>query len=354
MPTQPRVLYAVLNWGLGHATRSIPVIYNLLESGIQPVIASDGLALELLKKRFPKAQFIALQSLNLSYSIGDSQLLHLTKQTPKALAWYRKERSQVKKLLSENSFSGIISDNRPAVFSKEIPSVYITHQLHVKAGIMSPIATILHQSSYNNFSSIWVPDHPQPPGLSGALGHPSNPNQKVSYIGPLSDLKKIEDSKTHGIGIILSGPEPQRSQLEIELINQLEHEKDITLVRGTNKPLDFELPTLWKVYDLAGRETVSEVYKNCETLIARCGYSTLMDLAAYPKPAILIPTPGQPEQLYLASMDAHNSKYVIQNQQDLNIKIGIALAKQKFQATNSTDTYTEVNWEDLFSLFKGK
>ena len=352
MSSEPRVLYAVLNWGLGHATRSIPVIYNLFEVGFQPVIASDGLALTMLKKRFPRAEFISLRALNLHYSSGTSQLLKLAAQTPKVLAWYQKERRQVKKLLADNSFSGIISDNRPTVFSEKIPSVYITHQLHVEAGVASPLATALHHASYKEYNRIWVPDFAKSPGLSGALGHPANPDQKVSYIGPLSDLEKWEGNTTHRLGIVLSGPEPQRSLLENELINQLKNEDNVKLVRGTNKPPEKSPPETWQIHNLGGRETIAEVYNTCEILISRCGYSTLMDLAAFPKPAILIPTPGQTEQEYLARLEVHRSKFAIQNQNQLNVEKGTKLAVEKFNS--SQPNKNEVNWEQLFSLFKGE
>ena len=63
-----KIIVAPLNWGLGHATRCIPIINGLLENGFEPIIASDGVALELLKKEFPKLISFELPSYNIKYA----------------------------------------------------------------------------------------------------------------------------------------------------------------------------------------------------------------------------------------------------------------------------------------------
>lgn len=353
MLQKPRILYAVLHWGLGHATRSIPIINQLLAHGFEVVIASDGLALEALTTQFPELETIKLPPLNITYSGKKYQSWAMMKQFGSIMRWHFKERKYINRILAEHRFDGIVSDNRPAIHGKGIPSAYITHQINVYAGIFTPLATALHAFLYKAFTSIWVPDYSTSPGLSGALGHPKRIDPRMVFIGPQSDLTISGSPKQEGIGVILSGPEPQRTQLENAIIKHLSTTKNVTLIRGTKSGIAGNLPSTWKVINLASRADINHVYNTCEVLISRTGYSTLMDLEQHPKPAVLIPTPGQPEQEYLAQMVNHKLKYAIQTQDRLEIIQGIALAKTKFN-TASTTPKEPTDWSALFSLFKRK
>jgi UDP-N-acetylglucosamine transferase subunit ALG13 len=155
------------------------------------------------------------------------------------------------------------------------------------------------------FNYCWVPDHAEYPNLSGALGHPTWPTPTpVAYIGPLT---RFHPSKTPEIPakltLVLSGPEPQRSLLEKKCLQELNTWKGrITLIRGLpTKSKSIVAPPSWKVYDHLPSDQLQQEIEEAEVVIARCGYSTLMDLCALNKKAILIPTPGQPEQTYLAN-----------------------------------------------------
>ena len=66
--TPKNILVAPLNWGLGHATRCIPIIKALQEHNYIPIIASDGAALALLKKEFPYLKFLELPSYQIEYA----------------------------------------------------------------------------------------------------------------------------------------------------------------------------------------------------------------------------------------------------------------------------------------------
>lgn len=352
MPQKPAILYAVLNWGLGHATRSIPIIKALQHYGFEAVIASDGLAAELLQTTFPQIKHLQLPSPELQYSKGNNQLMSLLWQAPKMASWYAKERKIIKKIIAQQHFSGIISDNRPAAFSSKIPSVYITHQLHVDAGIFSNQATVFHRHLAQKFTQIWVPDLKDNPGLSGKLGHPLKTPSGTQYIGPQSYLEPFRSNATFDLGIILSGLEPQRTILENALIAQAHLIKKVLLIRGSTIQPQKKYPAGWEVIDLANRDLVAKAYATCQTLVMRSGYSTLMDLHFWPKPALLIPTPGQPEQIYLASLATHVQRYAIQQQRALNLHEGIAHANKKFE--NFSHTAQPTNWEMLFGLFKGE
>ena len=349
--SRKHVLYSVLNWGLGHATRSISIINALIERNIKVTIASDGLALRFLQERFPQSPILALPSLDISYTDRGSQTFAVGKSIVKSSSWYTSERAIINRFLNENEVHGIISDNRPTAHHSEIHSVYVTHQLKVRAGFLTPIASLGHANFYKRYHEIWVPDIDGFGNLSGDLSRASC-NRVVKFIGPLSDLKPVKSPVSFDLGIILSGPEPQRTMLEDCLIDQLEHAVEkIWLIRGTDKPINKPLTAKWKIIDVASRETIQQVYNRCRTLIARNGYTTIMDLYSYPKPAVLIPTPGQPEQQYLATLRIHQVRFAHGNQDKLRIKKCIAEAIEKSKRSESF-TFTR-DWDKLFTPFLG-
>lgn len=348
--TEPKhILFSVLNWGLGHATRSIPVISELLNRDFKVTIASDGLPLLLLKETFQHANFLELPGLEIKYSKNKNQLLAIGQSAAKNPSWFLKERKVLKEFLAQNKVDGIISDNRPTAFSKVIPSVYITHQLQVKAGIYGSVASFGHRSFFKNYNQIWVPDFEENT-LAGDLSKKVS-GSNIHYIGALSDLTLRKTVPKFDLGIILSGPEPQRTILEEILLDELiSTDFKIKLIRGTTEPLQKKIKPDWEIIDLANRKFIQELYNNSTVLIARSGYSTLMDLYTLPKPAILIPTPNQPEQEYLASLPYHQHNFEIQSQAKFNLKDGIVSAKRKFQSFRPVPK-SSVNFDELFMLF---
>ena len=345
------MLFSVLNWGLGHACRSIPIIDALIERNINITIASDGLALSYLQDRFPKCNFLELPSLDISYTDRGSQTLAVSKSIVKNSTWYMSEREVIKRFLNTYKTHGIITDNRPTAHHPEIHSVYMTHQLKVRAGFLTPIASLGHANFYKRYHEIWVPDIDDIRNLSGDLSRTSC-NRVVKFIGPLSDLNPSDCTEKYKLGIILSGPEPQRTILENELTDQLGNSRqNVWLVRGTDQPLVKDAPAGWKITDVANRDTIQDVYSNCMTLISRNGYTTLMDLYSNPKPAVLIPTPGQPEQQYLASLRIHQDNFAHANQDDLHMSKSITEAIEK--SKNQKVIVFDRNWDKLFRPFLG-
>ena len=134
-----RIVVASLNWGLGHATRCVPIFNALIKSQFTPVIASDGSSLEFLKKEFPKLDTLELPSYRISY--GKNLKLDLLKNLPRFLEVMKEEQQMIQQYISSNKVGGIISDNRFGVYAENIPLVYITHQLNVKAGLLTPFTS---------------------------------------------------------------------------------------------------------------------------------------------------------------------------------------------------------------------
>ncbi len=303
LPDNGKILVAVLNWGIGHATRCIPIIKQLQELGFQPVIASDGDALLLLQKAFPELPSYELPSYKVVYAKKKSLFkIKLLIQSPKFYKTYHKEHRFTQDLVESENINAVISDNRFGVYHKSVPSIYITHQLRVKSGVTTHFSTKIHRRIIANFDECWVPDVKETPNLSGTLSHAIKLNTPVKYIGVLSQFQRQELPKKYDILVLLSGPEPQRSLLEDSLFKELNKlAQKVCFVRGV---LDNKSKKTQKgsctIYNYLLGADLQKVLNESELVLARSGYSTLMDLAILQKKAFFIPTPGQPEQLYLA------------------------------------------------------
>lgn len=303
---QKSILIAPLNWGIGHATRCIPIINALLKNNFRPILASDGIALQFLKKEFPDLTYYELPSYNIQYSKNPFFLkLKLFFQTPKVLKTIKKEQKIVQQIIEKENIKGLISDNRFGVRSDNIPSVYITHQIKVLSGITSYFTSKFHQKIINKFDECWVPDLIEHPKLAGKLSNPKKLKINVKYLGILSRFNFNEQPKNqlkNDVLILLSGPEPQRSILENKLINTFKNStKKIVFVRGIitekGKKTNTKFIT-FKNYLL--QNELKKTVQESNLIIARSGYSTIMDLAILQKKVFFIPTPGQSEQEYLA------------------------------------------------------
>jgi UDP-N-acetylglucosamine transferase subunit ALG13 len=303
MALQKTILVAPLHWGLGHATRCIPVIRALLSHNFNVILASDGAALILLQKEFPTLESIVLPSYNITYPRNEKlfkwALLLKLPQIQKTIA---SEKKAINKLVSENRIDGIISDNRLGVRSKKVPSAFITHQLNVLSGSTTFFSSKMHQKSIGKFDECWVPDTQQSPNLSGNLGHLKHTNLNIQYVGPLSRMQKKNVPKRYDVLALLSGPEPQRTLLEEKLITEFKgKDLNVLLVQGilaeAQKSSQLENITRVNFMDSAQLETA---INESDVIVSRSGYTTIMDLAAMEKKAFFIPTPGQYEQKYLA------------------------------------------------------
>jgi uncharacterized protein (TIGR00661 family) len=349
----PTILVAVLHWGLGHATRCIPVITALLNNNYTVVIASDGAALELLRKEFPQLESIELPSYNISYSrkpiFFKSKLLLKLPRIKKTIA---KEKKLVKKLVEAGKIQGIISDNRFGVRNKKVPSVFITHQLNVLSGNTSWLSSKAHQNIIRKFDECWVPDTEGPENLSGKLGHLKRPLPNVKYIGPLSRMQSRSEPKQYDVLCLLSGPEPQRGMLEELCFNMFRNgDKKVLIVRGVVKDKEHrtKLGNLC-IVNYLGTIELEKVINASDLIISRSGYTTIMDLAAMGRKAFFIPTPGQYEQEYLAKR--LRSKGIIPScSQDAftHHKLSEVAVYKGFQ-----QAYAKTDLGSLFSLFKGE
>lgn len=322
-PKGKKILFAVLDWGLGHASRSIPLINNLLLQQNTIVIASSGSAFELLKTEFPGLKMILLPSYQIhfgSLTVTKSILL----KAPELISIIQKEKKITDDFVNTENIDLIISDNRYGCYNKKIESILITHQLNIpipdKAKFLSIIPQIANKLFLKNFSEIWIPDMDNSI-LSGKLSNNKKIHSKIKFIGILSRFRKNDSlSNKNEIFAWVSGPEPHRTILINKLISQLENcNYKSTLVLGQPEKHFYEQKNQLTIVNHLNISEFEEKIKTCKYLICRSGYSTLMDLATLEKKALLIPTPTQTEQEYLAKKMAEDYGFMVQNQNDLKI-----------------------------------
>ena len=228
-----KILVAPLNWGLGHASRCVPLVQRFLDEGHEVILGGDGASLTLLRRHFPKCRYVFLAPLNLRYGKGKRQVWAMVKALPKLVAWAYKDHVMLQAVLREEKIDMVVSDNRFGLYTNQQSpiTVYITHQLHIFLPKgwrwLEPLVSRLHARIYTRYNKVWVPDYEElEKSLSGELGHPAISHQpsafsKIEYIGPLSRFAQSTNDKpqtTYGIVAVLSGLEPQRTMLERELV----------------------------------------------------------------------------------------------------------------------------------------
>ncbi len=303
-----KILIAPLDWGLGHATRCIPLIRLLQQIGCEVIVASYGEQLNLLKQEFPEINTTLLKGYNVRYSKLKRWLpVKILLQGPKILLTIVREHKWLQKIIRDFKVDMVISDNRYGLYTKQIPCVFITHQLRIKAR-HAWLEILIQKINYryiNHYDECWVPDFDADLNLAGSLSHPAKmPAVPVKYTGPLSRFapqKKVE--KKYDYLFIISGPEPQRTIFEkkiLKIVTQLKG--TIMIVRGRpNEQGDIpRAPDNCTIVNHLTTEELQQAFLSGEFIIGRSGYTTIMEVLSLQKKSILIPTPGQTEQEYLA------------------------------------------------------
>jgi len=349
-----KILVAPLNFGLGHATRCIPIIEALENHGYEPIIASNGASLHLLQKEFPHLASAELPHYQPEHTKKDA--LINPKSLPQLLRMFsaiRRERRAVSQLVAQYNISGIISDTRLGAYHPGLPAVLITHQVNVLCGNTSGLASRINRVYFKKFTQCWVPDVKDSPNLSGKMGHTEESIPNLKYIGTLSRLHKTNaESRLYDLAVLLSGPEPYRTQLEQRIMEELQgYEGTAVVIRGLIQDGQHVSHngniTTYNYMDSAGLE---ETLNRSELVLCRPGYSNIMDLAKLCKKAFFIPVPGSAEQEYLARKLKKATLAPYAKQDSFRIR---DLEKAPL-CKGLRDINGLGKWKDLFSLFEGK
>ena len=329
MQTQKRILVSPLDWGLGHATRCIPIIRLLLEKNAEVIIAADGPSYNLLKNEFPQLQFIVLKGYNIKYSKRLPMGLKMTLMAPKILKGIKEEHQALKSIITQYKIDTVISDNRYGLWNKKVKSIFITHQLMVKSLIGERLLHKIIKNFVKNFDECWVPDYANNNNLSGDLSHKYPLLKNTVFIGPLTRFNGGgEVAKQYDVMAIISGPEPQRTIFEKLMIKQLKDaDLNSLIVCGKPKIKNQEVINNVEVLAHLKADDMQKAIQQSAIIIARSGYSTIMDLAALGKKVVFIPTPGQTEQEYLAKKFEQEGIAFFQNQNDFDLKKALKKAQ---------------------------
>jgi predicted glycosyltransferase len=340
-----RILITPMDWGLGHATRCIPIIRVLLKMDHDVWLGGSGNSLALLQKEFPQLNYIELPAYDPTYPGGRSMVWSMVAQLPNFFVTIQREHGVVDRFVQENKIDLIISDNRYGCWSYKTRSVLITHQSNIlmpkRFGWLGSAVSRTLDSFLRHFDFCWIPDVADD-SLAGDLISfgKLNYNGKVDYIGALSRFHPpLEPVATvYDILAICSGPEPQRSLLEELLSTALKNcGKKFLLIRGV-------------VNDINGGDHINYMTSDelqralwqSSLIISRSGYSTIMDLSILGKKAIFIPTPGQTEQEYLAKRLKQKgiAFFMEQDQFDLSLALKEAQLYYGFDAKSKPDLLT--------------
>lgn len=353
MSAKKRILICPLNWGLGHATRCIPIIRALLDHDFEPVIASSARPGILLQEAFPALEYIHFPDYDIRY--GKHMMLSMLVQFPKLVFRIRKEHKQLKNIIAKHHIDAVFSDNRFGLYTEEVPCIYMTHQLAIQTPLGKGILFRMHRWFIRKYDACWVPDVSKSPNLSGALSHVPALDKHIKFIGPLSRFSKQHkhEVEPNRLLIILSGPEPQRTLLEEKLRHSFKnYVGKVVLVRGITESKASYTEENLKVIDAPSTEDLQKEIEKARWIVSRPGYSSMMDYSYFNKKLILIPTPGQTEQEYLASYYQQNNKVVCLDQTDFDLTE--ALKKADDLGPFHYNISEERDWETLFRFFKRK
>ena len=314
------ILITPLNWGLGHAARCIPIIRYLINRGHSVSVASDGEALFLINKEFPDLESFELPRLSIRYPRSFRTVFWIRKLS-QLIKWIQADHDKIQELLRQRAFSFIISDNRYGTFNAGCQNIFITHQLRLQLPFpWGPLASKYIQKYISKFNICLIPDYPNQPNLAGSLAHP--PLQiPTYYVGPITRFKALQSEIMYDLVAIISGPEPYRSLFEMKIKAQLTSaDLKMLIVRG--KPGRNKIRMYSKnvnVVDFLTSTHLNKVISQSDMIVSRAGYTSIMDCHCLNKKALLIPTPGQPEQNYLAFWNMNHPLFLFQQETELNI-----------------------------------
>jgi len=349
----PSILFAVLNMGLGHASRSLPLIKDFLNRNYHVTIASSGRSLTFLQQELPTAEFVILPDYRFDYSQKGVTLTGVLRILPVLFKTVRQENSIVRQLTREKKFDVIMSDHRYGCFNSAVPSFFISHQLRfiAPAGLrfMEFLGIWFNRYFHHKFTRILIPDEfdGKEGFLSGRMSDIS-PVSRLNYCGILSSLNRINVTEDIDVLFSISGPEPQRTifeQLARKILPQIPGNKVLALGKPESNQVENPDSDM-VIYHHPTRPQMEELFNRSRLIISRSGYSTIMELVELQKKAVLVPTPGQTEQIYLAKRlrDKGWFHWFSQNDENIEKQLLKTYHSKKIDRSFSTQsTLTRIN-----------
>ncbi len=357
--TAHRVFYAVLNMGLGHATRSLPVIREFLRRGWEVVLGSNGRALEFLKREFPGIPFVVTPEYGIKYSKSNWLLPLLLWQIPRFLRGVRNENQFCAFVVKNYQPNLIVSDHCYGMYHPRVPSFFISHQIYFAMPrgfeMFSPLPSRFNLFFHRKYNKVIIPDYQSDEGglLSGKLSRLPVRQEPYTYVGLLSSIAQKNAPADIDFLVSISGPEPQRTLLEIRLREQIHSLPGKKLmVLGKSESVESFQDREVTIFSHVTRKEMGQLFNRAKFVISRPGYSTLMELAELGKPALLIPTPGQTEQQYLSSWVGKKGWYYSVSQKTFELSREWKIARQYagLYKPNATGESVQKIFQEVFQI----
>ncbi len=330
------VFYAVLNMGLGHAARSLPLLREFAARGWRVLVGSNGRAQQFLRRELPQATFITTPDYRIRYTRSRWLWPRLLVQFPSLLRGIARERRLCKWVVQQYAPDVILSDHCYGMYDPQVPSFFLSHQIYFHLpGLLSGLEPWVAQFNFyfhRRYRGVIIPDLPDTDGglLSGRLSRLPRRKERYRYVGLLSSISRMDMAEDVDLFISVSGPEPQRTVLEQRVLDQVEAlpgKKAVALGRSESTAVVKQSDDL-VVYAHLPRREMAALMNRSRMIVSRPGYSTLMELAELGKPALFIPTPGQTEQQYLARRAQEKGWFHFVNQSALNLRRDLEEAKK--------------------------
>ena len=328
MPTRKNILICPLEWGLGHAGRMVPVARELLTMGNNVFIGSGKNITEFFRKELPELSYIHFPGFRMKYSAWLPQYAVIFFRTPLFVFSVIKEHFRLKRIIRNYDIDIVISDSRIGLWNRDIPTAVVTHMIRIPhprgLQFLEKIALEIARRIIRKFDLCLIPDLPGEVNISGKLSHHLPLPANARYSGLLSRFEKPDTTlvgtiKKYFCAVILSGPEPQKSILreKMEKILNASDKSSVILEGSPSGELRrSEEGKITYINHLPAKD-FGKIILESENIVTRSGYTTLMELISLRRSALLIPTPGQPEQEYLAEYLANKGWFRKKSQKDL-------------------------------------
>ena len=327
------ILICPLEWGLGHAGRMIPLAAKLRDLNNNVFIGAGEEHLSLFRTELRGLSYIVFRGFRPVYSRFLPQYLALLLETPILFYFIIRDHMQLKSIIRKYNIDIVISDNRFGLWNRKVTTVYITHMPVIPFPkpfrFLEVLGILFHRQFIKKYSFCYIPDLPGEINISGRLSHGLTLSENVRYIGILSRFSgdcssdQISPEEFGHYTVILSGPEPQKGVLKRKLIKILkEKELPILILEGKpGSPKEFTKSGNIMTYSHLPSFEMKNLIKGSKSIITRSGYSTIMELISLKCSALLIPTPGQTEQEYLAEYLMEKGWFTVTSQKDLDSTI---------------------------------
>ena len=291
------ILLSPLDWGFGHTSRCVPLIRTLSANCNEIIFAGNATQINFINTEFPLIKTELIDGYNIYLSSQESTYKQVIKQSLKIVKTVKKETTWVKKYVSTNNIDLIISDNRYGFRHPDIQSVFIGHQLNLNLPKFKKIVNQQLANQINLFNECWIPDNEEL-NLSGSLSKSILIKIARNYIGLLSRFKIKTEVIKYDYLFIVSGPSPENN-IFLNKIEQKIQKSNlkiaiVSVIKSVNSNTNADY------FCLPSTKLLNNLINQSECVVSKSGYTTIMEMVALNKKAILIPTKGQFEQEYLA------------------------------------------------------